>query len=838
MDDEAASQQLMSEARATTHSADYEGPAIPLNLNGISEKTTSRNPKSGKRKAKKPRNMQVPPSQTSHHDSPRSYSREDLQAFISASPMKTRSSVPSTQVEVPDTQTETQTNGAPSSTPLNTSHATSPNASKRRSKRSKKNVQSEADLNNGNTIPATPYEEVAEEDVSSPEATQGQVSQGRRKEDKSQTSVNGVSLESEEISETPASTHEPATETAAEAVDQQDGVLEANEEALTPRSLLGKLNAERLQNSQSAGEASSPTKTPHNAPKDLHADEDLPDAAVTPITTPTSGATQNAKKRKRVKKGKAVAESPLLDWEAPVRNLGETSPQPFAFEDIDSDDAGASSHRKKPTKDKKVTRHSIGGSARRNRTSRADPDKTYERAHDDDDDRTAADRALEKTHELGHPPEKRTSGEYTADEKELLRRAIRDYQERNSLDTADLVEIIQWARHRKAEMGSNTTEQTGAQFKKDCDAFWEDINNAGLLRKRRDLRRHIRITYHTCQRGRWSQDEDAQLQELVNLHPGQWKLIATQLNRLELDAYNRWKDYVRHGENRNTKRWSQDEEANLLRVLSVVCQRVEDLRAERGEPPLDDYHDIINWHEVCREMGDTRSRLQCQSKWKIMRARMPPATLDVEIKPRTAQPSNEAPPDHEGAKKETQKKRRKSKVKKDDQPAATEVEMKPPGPDDMLWGDKLDLVAELIQQATANESESNDQIIWQDVAEAMDQKWSVRTLQTAFKRLCEQILDPEAEEDLMTRLGALLHFIKENHLVDAEDRYQPAQELDVNTEDQSQTKSIKKRKRVSSATSGQDSAKKRSRTTTGAAKPFKSKELITDSDNAESEPEL
>jgi hypothetical protein len=421
---------------------------------------------------------------------------------------------------------------------------------------------------------------------------------------------------------------------------------------------------------------------------------------------------------------------------------------------------------------------------------------------------------------LGQPPDKRTGGDYTADEKELLRRAIRDYQERNHLEVADLVEIIQWNNARRKEMGNDTTDQTEATYKEESTAFWDDIRSAGLLRPLFNIQRHVRARYHLYQRGHWSQDEDDNLRELANLHPGEWKLIATSLNRLEIDVYNRWKDYVRHGENRITKRWSPEEEENFVKVLSTVCQRIEDHLAEIGKPPLNDYTSFINWHEVCREMGDTRSRLQCQSKWKLMRAREPPAVVNVEIKPRkTPEPGQDEQP---------AKKRRKSTKGRKSTGVVTQP--RAPGPEDMLWGDKFDLTGHLVEQAVENGWTWNDQIAWQDIAERMESKWSVPTLQTAYKQLLELV---EEEEEFLPTLTSIYAYIVDNHKLETDDHYTPAHELDGDAEDEVLPNSSKKRKRQS----GVGASTKRKKATPSTPKAFKSKELITDSDNADSEPE-
>ncbi|KAF9696357.1 hypothetical protein EKO04_005686 [Ascochyta lentis] len=898
MDDEAASQQLMSEARAP-HTTDYEGPAIPLSLDEALQGTNTKTPGSSAKKAKKPRRK--PPtasqitsqinSQDAFSGSPLPpYSLKESQTFVGPSPSKSQafpSTMSSTQIEVPATQTKLQLNPTPSSTPLTASQAVAAgSSSKKKSRKGKKKTQAESNLDNNmreenlqpdvgspsvgtkahkprrkeqalssqaghadttaelDAIPATPYEKATEETIALPSSTtEGQTRQKRRVKNKSRSSVNGPDLNHNGIVETPAATQEEAPSARTEGRHEDARISDAEQPPLIPMALLDNLKAEKSQSSPAGSALRKIRELPESgvnaeAGSQLNAMD-----AATPVKTP--GAKQSARKRKWSKKGKQAAENPLLDWDLQVRNLDETPTQPFHYGSIDElelpsgdeNHSGSkteptrSRHKRKSTNGKKASRPSVGGlpktPSHRNSRSRADPNRNYQRDRDDDE-RTAAEIALDSSHELGQPPDKRTSGEYTADEKELLRRAIRDYQERNGLEVADLVEIIQWNHVRKKEMGANTTDQTEVQYKQESSAFWDDINSAGLTRQSSDIKRHVRTRYHICQRGHWSEEEDETLRALANKHPGQWKLIATELNRLELDVYNRWKDYVRHGENRITKRWSKDEEENFVSVLSTVCQRIEDHRAETGKPPLDDYTPMINWHEVCREMGDTRSRLQCQSKWKLLRAREPPATVDVEIKPR------KTPEPGQVEVEEPQKKRRKSRAKKERESVDAFAKASPPGPEDMLWGDKFDLISHVVEQVVTDGCETDSQIVWQDIAESMKQTWSVRTLQTAYKEL-RQLVDEQ--EDLMASLRALFAYMMENHEFEMEERYTPSLELDAGAEDAPTPNSSKKRKRERGTESGKASAK-RNKSAPSATKAFKSKEMITDSDNAESEVEV
>ena len=118
----------------------------------------------------------------------------------------------------------------------------------------------------------------------------------------------------------------------------------------------------------------------------------------------------------------------------------------------------------------------------------------------------------------------------------------------------------------------------------------------------------------------------------------------------------------------------------------------------------------------------------------------------------------------------------------------------------------------------------------------MNQTWSVRTLQTAYKQLYE-LVDHEEDETLMASLANIYGFIKKNFEDKVEDRYNPSQETEDNNDDAASPNSSNKRKRKSTAKSPKVLVKRSKTKADNSQKTFKSKELITDSDNAESEPE-
>jgi hypothetical protein len=796
MDDEAASQQLMSEARGTPHVNDMDGPgpAIPLRLDGAGAGDSQDSPSASlgpaKPKTKKSKRQQFAISQM-----PRTFrsslpSLDELHAAAVGTPSKSQAYVPT----APPSQI--------------TGHST----------KDTKRSQTAAGLDESYTQSSNTVEATSQS---------SQSNRKRRKKDKlrGQSSQNNAELETTRVSETPAATQEMALPTATDDDDRWNGATD--EPALIPSDLREKVNLDKPQRSQSDEriplQVIAHVDTTEVAPKHVRAKVHLPHASNTENATGGTSTGQNGskKKKKRIGKDKQAAASSISDLTGLVRNAHDASTQP----PFENNSSSAVPSREKKSLGKKRVRYSVGGITGKPRISKADPNKNYQRG-DGNNDRTAADGALEEEHELGHPPDKRLGGDYTADEKELLRRAIRDYQERNGLDTADLVEIIHWTNRSKIKLVEhNDSAQGEALLQKDSDAFWDEIKSVGLLRDLRDVKRHVRSRYHLYRRGHWSQEEDEQLKELHNIYPGQWKLIATQLQRLEKDTYAHWRDYVQHGENRVIKRWTTDEEDKLVQVLSVVCQKIEDCRAEAGQPPLDDYYPMINWQEVCRRMDDTRSRLQCQSKWKIMCGRVPPPALDIEIKPR----KTPAPDVTTMEPASSQKHSSQSTKKKDRKSLVSAGGLHSPGPEDMLWGDKYDLVEYLVMQRGERGLAWYDQIDWRDIASKMGPMWSVHTLQQAYGQLCELTLDGMTD-DLDLALNSFITHIAAYHEHQENERYQPVQTIGLDGSDATHRNPDRKRKRKSDATSGKGSVKKQSKTPSSSAKVFKSEALITESD--------
>jgi hypothetical protein len=363
------------------------------------------------------------------------------------------------------------------------------------------------------------------------------------------------------------------------------------------------------------------------------------------------------------KKTKKVKDN-VYDWDAPVRSPGEPLGEkedednilrePISNDDEAKDpgppsDDDHSDSEEKRKKNRKRGRSS-GKPAKKATPRRGSGKFTYVRKTPLTG--TAAERALDADHQLKHPPDLRSKGDFSQDEEELIRRAIKDYQQRKGLEVSELVEIIQWNPHDPGfNRGDGTVAGKNDWTPQDVDdaresaEFWDEIKHVNTKRSLDRIKRHIRQTYHQFKSGSWTDEEDERLKDLYSMHPNKWKVISVGMgDRSMHDCQNRWRDYLQYGDKLKSSRWDPEEEELFIRAITTVTQRDEDHRAEAGLPPLDEYRiQHINWQQVSREMDNTRSRIQVVQKWRNLQNRDPPPHIQVEHKPRKEKPASSEP---------------------------------------------------------------------------------------------------------------------------------------------------------------------------------------------------
>lgn len=140
------------------------------------------------------------------------------------------------------------------------------------------------------------------------------------------------------------------------------------------------------------------------------------------------------------------------------------------------------------------------------------------------------------------------------------------------------------------------------------DNFWECMTKVLPYRSRASVYKHVRRQYHVFDiRAKWTTEEDELLKRLVESCERNWKKIGEVMNRMPEDCRDRWRNYVKCGENRAMNKWSEEEERTLKNIV------LEMITNEEEDKP-------INWTLVSEKMNGVRSRIQCRYKWnKLLR---------------------------------------------------------------------------------------------------------------------------------------------------------------------------------------------------------------------------
>ena len=194
------------------------------------------------------------------------------------------------------------------------------------------------------------------------------------------------------------------------------------------------------------------------------------------------------------------------------------------------------------------------------------------------------------------------------------------------------------------------------------DNFWKSLCELFPERSRSSLYKHVRRRYHIFeQRGKWTAEEDASLRQICLEKEGQWSLVGQMLGRMPEDCRDRWRNYLKCGDNKNTAKWTDEEEQNLIVIVnrvvangfhyylakeafirkkdflvqSALLGKVSEKEARDAEAAFEklnerekeqDHHidsirstnlkEVINWTLISEVMNGTRSRIQIRYKWK------------------------------------------------------------------------------------------------------------------------------------------------------------------------------------------------------------------------------
>lgn len=237
-----------------------------------------------------------------------------------------------------------------------------------------------------------------------------------------------------------------------------------------------------------------------------------------------------------------------------------------------------------------------------------------------DADNMLLERAAKKASELiGSLASTQTSGKaFDAYEEAALDQFIKDYETIKKFTRRETCERI-WTNGRRK------------------DDFWINICKVLPYRTRSSIYKHVRRRYHIFeQRGKWTPQEDQQLADLCINKEGQWSVIGKIMDRMPEDCRDRWRNYIKCGNNRISNKWSPEEESTLKTIIATMLEEAEAYYDKKNEITADSnnegngesknpgyktigakptFKDVINWTVVSERMGGTRSRIQCRYKW-------------------------------------------------------------------------------------------------------------------------------------------------------------------------------------------------------------------------------
>jgi hypothetical protein len=210
--------------------------------------------------------------------------------------------------------------------------------------------------------------------------------------------------------------------------------------------------------------------------------------------------------------------------------------------------------------------------------------------------------------------------------------------------------------------------------------------------------------------------------ELYEEYGGQWTVIAEQMgNRDDVGCRLRWNNYLQHGEERNTKNWTEEEETRLRQAVNDATDR-----------SLRD----INWTNVSAAMG-SRSRLQIAQKWKQMLKRDATAANATDQAPskrrKSKKPKLQEPQPYDNVAEGTPQLQSNTVFHSVEIPKPDNTKLRTIGAELMRAGDKVDLMESVVNNGRPARFEDID---WDKVANGLRFcRWSATDCEEGFRQL-------------------------------------------------------------------------------------------------------
>ncbi|CAK7264917.1 RNA polymerase I enhancer binding protein [Sporothrix epigloea] len=191
-------------------------------------------------------------------------------------------------------------------------------------------------------------------------------------------------------------------------------------------------------------------------------------------------------------------------------------------------------------------------------------------------------------------------GNFTSQEVERLVAAAAKYMKENHVLQSEFNALV----HDNAQKHTAMWDQIIADF--------PDKKRLQVILRCRRIFHNFKQLYH------WSDEQDAELAELVIKHGNKWQEIASAMGRSSEDVRKRWNERVMCGENVLLSYWRFDEEK---RLGQVVGQLLREIQTTRKQDTATVHHDAVRdmpWHTVSERMDHTRTARQCRIKWRAI----------------------------------------------------------------------------------------------------------------------------------------------------------------------------------------------------------------------------
>ncbi|KAK4222087.1 hypothetical protein QBC38DRAFT_490686, partial [Podospora fimiseda] len=208
-------------------------------------------------------------------------------------------------------------------------------------------------------------------------------------------------------------------------------------------------------------------------------------------------------------------------------------------------------------------------------------------------------------------------GVMTKTEVKQITKAVELFRETEGLSQEEVNSMIQ-----------DNPQKVGTDSKLLHKRLWELVVESCPTRRRSKLILWCRKHFHNfVARGKWTNEQDDHLDQLVKTYGKSWVKIGSMVNRHPDDVRDRYRNYVVCRGTVKTDLWSVEEEEKLREVYQNALRKIQEKMDKTGDKEHS-ADDLINWQLISDDMGRTRSRLQCQEKWKRLAEAEPLADRD------------------------------------------------------------------------------------------------------------------------------------------------------------------------------------------------------------------